>query len=90
LATNAEWISLNSLSFKTPAGQIVVAVKVVSQEPEVLVSMYIPLMHAILEQHQFVPDVIALVGDNVSTARRAIDGLKPRDTIAALYNAERL
>lgn len=52
--------------------------------------MYIPLMHAILEQHQFVPDVIALVGDNVSIARRAIDGLKPRDTIAALYNAERL
>ncbi|KAF9215975.1 hypothetical protein BGZ59_011462 [Podila verticillata] len=78
------------LSFKTPTGQIVVTVKVVSQEPEVLVSMYIPLMHAILEQHQFVPDVIALVGENVSTARRAIDGLKPRDTIAALYNAERL
>ncbi|KAG0357767.1 hypothetical protein BG005_003127 [Podila minutissima] len=78
------------LSFKTPSGQIIVAVKVVSQEPEVLVSMYIPLMHAILEQHQFIPDVIALVGDNVSTARRAIDGLKPRDTVAALYSAERL
>ncbi|KAG0029987.1 hypothetical protein BGZ81_003203 [Podila clonocystis] len=78
------------LSFKTPSGQVVVAVKVVSQEPEVLVSMYIPLMHAILEQHQFVPDVIALVGDNVSTARRAIDGLKPRDTVAALYISERL
>ncbi|KAG0349618.1 hypothetical protein BG004_000024 [Podila humilis] len=78
------------ISFKTPGGQVVVVVKVVSQEPEVLVSMYIPLMHAILEQHQFVPDVLALVGDTVATTRRSIDGLKPRDTISSLYNSERL
>ncbi|KAF9417580.1 hypothetical protein BGZ94_009925 [Podila epigama] len=78
------------VAFTGQAGQIVVVVKVVSQEAEILVSMYIPVMHAVLEQHQLIPDVIALVGDNVSTARRSTDGLKPRDTISSLYNADRL
>ncbi|KAG0018481.1 hypothetical protein BGZ80_007115 [Entomortierella chlamydospora] len=52
--------------------------------------MYIPLMHAILEQHQFLPDTIVLVGDSVSTARRSSDGLKPRELICTLYSTDRL
>ncbi|KAF9107084.1 hypothetical protein BGX29_007446 [Mortierella sp. GBA35] len=78
------------VAFKTPQGKSVVVVKVRKQDPEVLVSMYIPLMHAILDQHQFLPDTIALVGEGVSTARRASDGLKPRDTISAMYISDRL
>ncbi|KAF9129664.1 hypothetical protein BGW39_003957 [Mortierella sp. 14UC] len=77
------------VAFKTQ-GKSICVVKVRKQDPEVLVSMYIPLMHAILEQHQFLPDTIALVGDGVSTARRASDGLKPRDTIASMYITDRL
>jgi hypothetical protein len=79
-----------SVAFRTPKGKAICVVKVRKQDPEVLVSMYIPLMHAILDQHQFLPDTIALVGDGVSTARRASDGLKPRDTISGLYLTERL
>ncbi|KAG0219815.1 hypothetical protein B0O80DRAFT_489031 [Mortierella sp. GBAus27b] len=78
------------VTFKSPLGQVVCVVKVQSQEPELLVSMYIPIMHAILEQHQFLPDTIVLVGDNVSTARRLVDGLKPRGAISNLYTSERL
>ncbi|KAF9190185.1 hypothetical protein BGZ51_008888 [Haplosporangium sp. Z 767] len=78
------------LTFKTPQGHVVCVVKVQNQEPEVLVSMYIPVMHAILEKHQFLPDTIVLVGDSVSTARRLSDGLKPRESICSLYTSERL
>ncbi|KAF9110342.1 DIP2 disco-interacting protein 2 C, partial [Mortierella sp. AM989] len=78
------------VTFKTAQGQVVCVVKVQNQEPEVLVSMYIPLMHAILEQHQFLPDTIVLVGENVSTARRSSDGLKPRELICTLYSTDRL
>ncbi|KAG0273108.1 hypothetical protein BGZ95_011100 [Linnemannia exigua] len=78
------------VAFKTPQGKSICVVKVRKQDPEVLVSMYIPLMHAVLEQHQFLPDTIALVGDGVSTARRASDGLKPRDTICSMYITDRL
>ncbi|KAF8985955.1 hypothetical protein BGZ46_000041 [Entomortierella lignicola] len=78
------------VTFKTAHGQVICIVKVQSQEPECLVSMYIPLMHAILEQHQFLPDTIVLVGENVSTARRNSDGLKPRELICALYSTDRL
>ncbi|KAF9433948.1 hypothetical protein BGZ76_008786 [Entomortierella beljakovae] len=77
------------VTFKTAQGVICV-VKVQNQEPEVLVSMYIPLMHAVLEQHQFLPDTIVLVGENVSTARRVSDGLKPRELICTLYSTDRL
>ncbi|KAI1317649.1 hypothetical protein EDD11_008077 [Mortierella claussenii] len=78
------------VAFKTAQAQVVCVVKVENQEPEVLVSMYIPLMHAILEQHQFLPDTIVLVGDSVSTARRLSDGLKPRESTCSLYSSERL
>ncbi|KAG0327642.1 hypothetical protein BGZ99_007223 [Dissophora globulifera] len=78
------------VTFKTVQGQVVCVVKVQSQEPEVLVSMYIPVMHAILEQHQFLPDTIVLVGETVATARRLADGIKPRETICNLYISERL
>ncbi|KAG0263655.1 hypothetical protein BG011_008370 [Mortierella polycephala] len=87
---HANVASQGCLTFKTPQGHVVCVVKVQNQEPEVLVSMYIPVMHAILEKHQFLPDTIVLVGDNVSTARRLSDGLKPRESICSLYTSERL
>ncbi|KAF9933585.1 hypothetical protein BGZ67_004194 [Mortierella alpina] len=88
--SHANVASQGCLTFKTPQGQVVCVVKVLNQEPEVLVSMYIPIMHAILEQHQFLPDTIVLVGETVSTARRVADGLKPREAICGLYTSERL
>lgn len=69
---------------------MICVVKVQSLEPELLVSMYIPIMHALLEQHQFLPDTIVLVGDSVFTARRLVDGIKPRGAIANLYMSDRL
>ncbi|KAG0231817.1 hypothetical protein BGW41_002088 [Actinomortierella wolfii] len=78
------------VTFKTKMGHVVVVVKVVHQEMERLLPMYIPLMHAIMEQHQFVPDVIALVGDDVTTARGPLDACKPRKHLQALYQASKL
>ncbi|KAF8932525.1 hypothetical protein BGZ58_007013 [Dissophora ornata] len=78
------------VTFKTLQGQVICVVKVQNQEPEVLVSMYIPVMHAILKQHQFLPDTIVLVGEAVLTSRRPTDGLKPRETICGLYTSEHL
>ncbi|KAF8942567.1 hypothetical protein BGZ47_006345 [Haplosporangium gracile] len=89
-SSHANVAAQGCVAFRTPKGKSICVVKVRKQDPEVLVSMYIPLMHAILDQHQFLPDTIALVGDGVSTARRASDGLKPRDTIAGLYLSDRL
>ncbi|KAG9067388.1 hypothetical protein KI688_012171 [Linnemannia hyalina] len=89
-SSHANVAAQGCVAFRTPKGKAICVVKVQKQDPEVLVSMYIPLMHAILDQHQFLPDTIALVGDSVSTARRASDGLKPRDTIAGLYLSDRL
>ncbi|KAF9920557.1 hypothetical protein FBU30_009600 [Linnemannia zychae] len=89
-SSHANVAAQGCIVFKTPQGKSICVVKVRKQEPELLVSMYIPLMHAVLEQHQFLPDTIILVGDNVSTARRASDGLKPRDSIAKLYITDRL
>ncbi|KAK5810007.1 hypothetical protein F5H01DRAFT_415049 [Linnemannia elongata] len=89
-SSHANVAAQGCVAFRTPKGKAICVVKVQKQDPEVLVSMYIPLMHAILDQHQFLPDTIALVGDGVSTARRASDGLKPRDTIAGLYLSDRL
>ncbi|KAG0366978.1 hypothetical protein BGZ54_004599 [Gamsiella multidivaricata] len=89
-SSHANVAAQGCVAFKTAQGQVVCVVKVQNQEPELLVSMYIPIMHAILEQHQFLPDSIILVGDNVSTAKRITDGLKPRETISSLHNSDRL
>ncbi|KAF9355344.1 hypothetical protein BGX26_006687 [Mortierella sp. AD094] len=89
-SSHANVATQGCVTFKTAQGQVICVAKVQSQEPEVLVSMYIPLMYAILEQHQFLPDTIVLVGDNVSTARRNSDGLKPRELICTLYSTDRL
>ncbi|KAG0293330.1 hypothetical protein BGZ96_002985 [Linnemannia gamsii] len=89
-SSHANVAAQGCVAFRTPKGKAICVVKVRKQDPEVLVSMYIPLMHAILNQHQFLPDTIALVGDGVSTAPRASDGLKPRDTVSGLYLTERL
>ncbi|KAF9968149.1 hypothetical protein BGZ73_000242 [Actinomortierella ambigua] len=89
-SAHANVASQGCVAFKTNKGRVVVVVKVQHQETERLLPMYIPLMHAILEQHQFVPDVIALVGDDVSTSRGVLDGCKPRMHLQTMYQTGRL
>lgn len=89
-STNLAVVCSTSVTFKMATGQVICVVKVINHDLEVLMSMYKPLLDAVVEQHQFIPDTIVFVDESVSTSRRISDGVKPRDIIGRLYATERL
>ncbi|KAI1321834.1 hypothetical protein EDD11_000110 [Mortierella claussenii] len=70
------------------ADQAVVCV-VQARQPDVsVVNMSLSVMHQILEKHQFVPDVIAIVGEGVLTKNRY--GEKQRGKMLSLFMSAKM
>ncbi|KAF9192315.1 hypothetical protein BGZ50_008679 [Haplosporangium sp. Z 11] len=70
------------------ADEAVVCVVQVRQTDAATMNMVLSVMHQILEKHQFVPDVVALVGDGVLTKNRY--GEKQRGRMLSLFMSEKI
>ncbi|KAG0267267.1 hypothetical protein BG011_007678 [Mortierella polycephala] len=70
------------------ADEAVVCVVQVRQTDTATMNMALSVMHQILEKHQFVPDVVALVGDGVLTKSRY--GEKQRGRMLSLFMSEKI
>jgi len=70
------------------ADQAVVCVIQVRQADVTVVNLSLSVMHQILEKHQFVPDVIAIVGEGVLTKNR--HGEKQRGKMLSLFMSAKM
>ncbi|KAG0292123.1 hypothetical protein BGZ98_002723, partial [Dissophora globulifera] len=70
------------------ADQAVVCVIQVRQADVTVVNMSLAVMHQVLEKHQFVPDVIAIVGEGVLTKNRY--GEKQRGKMLSLFMSAKM
>ncbi|KAF8979472.1 hypothetical protein BGZ52_004861, partial [Haplosporangium bisporale] len=70
------------------ADQAVVCVVQVRQPDVTIVNMTMSVMHQVLEKHQFMPDVIAMVGEGVLTKNRY--GEKQRGKMLSLFMSAKM
>lgn len=70
------------------ADQAVVCVVQVRQPDVTIVNMTMSVMHQVLEKHQFMPDVIAMVGEGVLTKNRY--GEKQRGKMLSLFMSSKM
>ncbi|KAF9316871.1 hypothetical protein BG003_001461 [Podila horticola] len=70
------------------ADQAVVCVIQVRQPDVTIVNMTMSVMHQVLEKHQFMPDVIAMVGEGVLTKNRY--GEKQRGKMLSLFMSAKM
>ncbi|KAF9933672.1 hypothetical protein FBU30_004915 [Linnemannia zychae] len=70
------------------ADQAVVCVVQVRQPDVTVVNMSMSVMHQVLEKHQFIPDVIAIVGEGVLTKNRF--GEKQRGKMLSLFMSAKM
>ena len=77
---------LHSIVFQ--ADQAVVCVVQVRQPDVTVVNLTMSVMHQVLEKHQFMPDVIAIVGEGVLTKNRL--GEKQRGKMLSLFMSAKM
>ncbi|KAG0346865.1 hypothetical protein BG004_000670 [Podila humilis] len=70
------------------ADQTVVCVVQVRQPDVTIVNMTMSVMHQVLEKHQFMPDVIAIVGEGILTKNR--HGEKQRGKMLSLFMSAKM
>lgn len=70
------------------ADQAVVCVVQVRQPDVTVVNLTMSVMHQVLEKHQFMPDVIAIVGEGVLTKNRF--GEKQRGKMLSLFMSAKM
>ncbi|KAG0253018.1 hypothetical protein BG011_006597 [Mortierella polycephala] len=70
------------------ADQAIVCVVQVRQSDPTVVSLTLSVMHQVLEKHQFMPDVIAIVGEGVLTKNRY--GEKQRGKMLSLFMSAKM
>ncbi|KAF9431114.1 hypothetical protein BGZ94_008889 [Podila epigama] len=70
------------------ADQVVVCVVQARQPDVTIVNMTLSVMHQVLEKHQFMPDVIAVVGEGVLTKNRY--GEKQRGKMLSLFMSAKM
>lgn len=77
-----------AISIVFQADQAVVCVVQVRQPDVTIVNMTMSVMHQVLEKHQFMPDVIAVVGEGVLTKNR--HGEKQRGKMLSLFMSAKM
>ncbi|KAF9014617.1 hypothetical protein BGZ52_006523, partial [Haplosporangium bisporale] len=69
---------------------VVFVVQVLYAADPALVNLALSVMHRVMEVHQFVPDVIALVDDKVMSRSRNEPGAKMRGKMLSLFMSAKM